>query len=253
MKLGAQLFSLRNFLKNPDGLRETMQKLKDMGYECVQLSGNAPMDANEIAKIVKDLDMPIVNTHSPLDRIINDTENLINEHKKFGCYEIGLGYLTPEQRETKAGLDKLLVSLEEPVRKIEAAGLHFAYHNHDFEFAKLPDSDKIIYDILLEKCPNWKFIVDTYWMEFAGVDVIDYLNRIGAERLENVHFKDMGTDEKRSICACGDGTLDFAKIYETCKDLGVKTVLVEQDNAVDFADPFGEMEKSFKHLRPIIK
>ena len=44
-----------------------------------------------------------------------------------------------------------------------------------------------------------------------------------------------------------------AKIYETCKELGVKTVLVEQDNAVNFPDPFAEMEKSFKHLRPIIK
>lgn len=253
MKLGAQLFSLRNYLKDPAGLRDTMKKLKEMGYECVQLSGAAPMSAEDISSIVKDLNMPIVNTHSPLDRIINDTENLINEHKMFGCNEIGLGYLTPEQRSSKAALEELLASLEEPVEKIEAAGLHFAYHNHDFEFAKLPDSDKVIYDILLEKCPNWKFIVDTYWMEFAGVDVIDYLNRIGSERLENVHFKDMATDEKRSICACGDGILNFEKIYDTCKDLGVKTVLVEQDNAVDFADPFGEMEKSFKHLRPIIK
>ena len=64
---------------------------------------------------------------------------------------------------------------------------------------------------------------------------------------------DMAADEKRSICPCGSGTLDFKAIYEVCKQIGVKNVLVEQDNAAKTPDPLGEMQKSFAHLRPIIK
>jgi hypothetical protein len=46
--------------------------------------------------------------------------------------------------------------------------------------------------------------------------------------------------------------LDFKAIYEACREVGVQNVLVEQDNAVKMDDPFGEMETSFRHLRPII-
>jgi hypothetical protein len=59
--------------------------------------------------------------------------------------------------------------------------------------------------------------------------------------------------EERSICACGKGRLDFAEITKVCEKLGVVNVLVEQDNAVNMDDPFGEMAFSFSHLRPIIK
>ena len=54
--------------------------------------------------------------------------------------------------------------------------------------------------------------------------------------------------------ACGTGVLDFVAITEAClKNGGVKNVLIEQDNAVKFEDPFGQMEIGFKNLRPIIK
>ena len=38
MKLGAQLFSLRDFIKTPEDIRTTFQKIKAMGFENVQFS-----------------------------------------------------------------------------------------------------------------------------------------------------------------------------------------------------------------------
>ena len=106
---------------------------------------------------------------------------------------------------------------------------------------------------LIEEFPELNFILDTYWVEFAGHSAIEYIQKIGGNRLTNIHFKDMANDEKRSICPCGEGTLDFKAIYEACKQVGVENVLVEQDNAANRPDPLGEMQKSFAHLRPIIK
>lgn len=252
MKLGAQLYSVRTFTQTPEDLLATFRKIKAIGYENVQLSGAGPIAAETVRDISLETELPVVCTHSPLERILHDTDALIREHRVFGCPVIGLGSMPKEFHGSVEGLDKFLTDLAEPVKKIRHAGLHFAYHNHAFEFATLPNTKATVYDMMLERCPDWHFIMDTYWVEFAGYSATDYIAKIGTDRLVNIHFKDMAKNEERSICACGNGVLDFEKIYAVCKKIGVQNVLVEQDNAVKAPDAFAEMETSFRHLRPIV-
>ncbi len=96
MKLGVQLFSLRHATQTPDGIRETFHRVKKMGYEVVQVSGVPFSDMSHVtpsylAEISAEFGLPITCTHSALDRIINDTDKLIAEHKLFGCPVIGIG------------------------------------------------------------------------------------------------------------------------------------------------------------------
>jgi sugar phosphate isomerase/epimerase len=253
MKLGAQLYSVRNLMQTPADIRATFEKLAAMGYENVQLSGAGKIDPNKLKSIVCDTGMKIVCTHVPYTDLVNDTDRLIREHLIFGSPVIGLGYLPRELRGTTENVEQFFREIAEPVKKIQSAGLTFAYHNHEFEFDKIADADTDLYSLMLERYPDWNFILDTYWVEFAGHSAIEYIQKIGGNRLTNIHFKDMANNEKRSICPCGSGTLDFKAIYEACKQVGVENVLVEQDNAANTPDPLGEMQKSFAHLRPIIK
>ncbi len=252
MKLGAQLYSVRTFTQTPEGLRNTFYKLKEIGYENVQLSGEGPIAPEAMREIIEETRLPIVCTHSPYDRIVGDTDALIAEHKIIGCPVIGLGYMPVELHGGTEGLKKLLADLAEPVKKIRAAGMNFAYHNHEFEFAALPNTDKTVYDMMLELCPDWHFIMDTYWVEYAGRSAIEYISKIGAGRLVNIHFKDMAKNEERSICPCGMGVLDFEKIFAACQKNGVQNILVEQDNAVKSPDAFADMATSYRHLHPIV-
>lgn len=260
MKLGAQLYSLRTFMQNPEDIRSTFLHVKEIGYENVQLSGAAPTPAETLKQISEETGMKIVCTHNPFDRIVNDTDALIAEHKTFGCPVIGVGSMPIPYRETLAGLNEFFRVMEEPVKKIEAAGLHFAYHNHSFEFKPFSDSEGCAYDVMLETKPTWHFIMDTCWVVYAGKSIEEYLRKAGADRLWNVHFKDFANDAPGTqfdqagckICPCGTGYLDFKPIVAVCEEIGVKHVLVEQDNAVTFPDPFGQMEESFRNLRPLI-
>ncbi len=253
MKLGAQLFSLRTFLQNGEDLKETFQKVKAMGYENVQLSGAAQLPPEVIREASLESGLPIVCTHVPYKRLLEEPEALIREHKIYGCPVVGLGMMpTPLQR-TREGLETMLKEVEGPVAKILDAGLGFAYHNHAFEFDTLDDGTENPYDEMLERLPDWQMILDVYWVKYAGKDAAEYIRRLGGKRLVNVHFKDMAKDENRSICSCGAGVTDFASLYEACREVGVQNVLVEQDNAPSFPDPFEEMVSSFRHLRPIIK
>lgn len=253
MKLGAQLYSLRTACQTPEDLKKTILKCKEMGYQNVQFSGIPNLGADVWAKISEETGMEIVCTHSPFDRVVNDTDALIAEHKIFGCPVIGIGSMPNEYRGTLAAFDNLLAVLEEPVKKIEAAGLHFAYHNHAFEFDKLADADTCLMELLIERCPNWFMILDTGWVNFAGKNAAEYIERIGGRRLQCIHFKEFKTNDATTICPCGEGFSDFAAIIAACEKVGVQNALVEQDNAPEKEDPFGEMERSAKYLLPMIK
>ncbi len=252
MKLGAQLYSLRHATKTPEDLKATILKCKEMGYENVQFSGVPNMGAEVWAQISKETGMDIVCTHSDFNRIVNDTEAIIAEHKIFSCPVIGIGSMPPEYRGSKENLERFFAIMEEPVKKIEAAGLRFGYHNHAFEFDKFTDAEGCAMDEMIERCPTWCFIADTGWIKYAGQDQIAVLERIGGDRLECIHFKEFQDNVHfvDAICACGEGFSDFESLTAACKRLGVQNVLVEQDNACDKADPFGEMKRSAEHLLP---
>ena len=42
MKIGAQLFTVRDFTKTLDDFAETLKKIADIGYTTVQVSGTCP-------------------------------------------------------------------------------------------------------------------------------------------------------------------------------------------------------------------
>ena len=183
-------------------------------------------------------------------RILNETEALIEEHKAFGCNQIGIGWIDPKTFDTVEKARDVVNMLKAPAKKIMDAGLTLAYHNHAAEFDDIGGT--CFYDILIEEFPEMHFILDTYWVTYAGKDPIEYIKRIGGARMENMHFKDMATEGQGKICACGNGILDFAKIYDAANSVGVQNVLVEEDNAQDeYGDAFKEMSISYNSLKSL--
>ena len=246
MKLGAQFYSLRDNTTTPEALYEAFKAIKDIGYEAVQMSAICDIDATLLKSYSDELALPITCTHSPFDRIVNDTDNLIKEHLIYGCPTIGLGYMPNEYHEGRGVYDFIEI-LREPIRKIKAAGLNFAYHNHAFEFKSV--EGKLMFDILIDELPELDFILDTYWVKYAGYDYLEYIKRLGKDRLKNVHFKDMKTEPNGDICPCGEGIIDFAPVVKLCDELGIANALVEQDNAPDSGDSIGQMAISYNNLK----
>ena len=249
MKLGAQFFSIRTKTTTPEALKASFKAMKEVGYENAQMSAICKMDPYVLKSYVDEYDLPVVCTHSPADRIINDTEALIEEHKIYGCPVIGLGAMDKEYRGSLDGMKKFLSDIEVPVKKIRDAGLYFSYHNHAFEFET--HDGVLLYDYMIENCPEMTFILDTYWVKYGGYNYLEYIKKLGKERITNVHFKDMKEEPKGSICPCGEGVIDFKSIIELCDSLGIESALVEQDNAPTFGDPWDQMAISFKNIKPL--
>ncbi len=248
MKLGAQFYSIRDNTTTPEDLYKTFEAIKKIGYDVVQMSAICQIEPELLKSYSEEFDLPITCTHSPYDRIVNDTDNLIREHQIYDCPTIGLGMMPRDFIEGKR-VYEFIDSIKEPLKKIKAAGLNFAYHNHAFEFEKV--DDKLIFDILIDELPELDFILDTYWVKYAGYDYLDYIKRLGSERIKNVHFKDMESEPQGAICACGNGVIDFAPVIRLCDELGIVNALIEQDNAPDSGDSIGQMEIGYKNLKPL--
>ena len=91
MKIGAQLFSVCDKCKTEEGIRETFKKMRDIGYESVQLSG-FKYDPDKIVEYKNEFNMHVGLTHTDIPTLLNDVDTLIANHKKMGVEVIGLGY-----------------------------------------------------------------------------------------------------------------------------------------------------------------
>ncbi|MBQ6823502.1 MAG: sugar phosphate isomerase/epimerase [Clostridia bacterium] len=251
MKIGAQMFTIREFCKTPEGTIESLEKLADIGYRYVQYSGCGPMDKKLLRNTCDRLGIQIVITHSPYERILDDIDRLIEEHDILGCDYIGLGSMPSYARNELAGLDAFLKVMERPIEKILASGKRFGYHNHAFEFKKM--KDKLIFDRLLEHYPSDRLgiILDTYWVQQGGGDIYQWIDKTNG-RLYCVHLKDQGVgdDNKATMKPIGEGNLNFPAILPAFEKAGAEYAFVEQDKCYD-EDPFECLARSFNYLKSI--
>ncbi len=247
------MFSVCDRVKTPDKLTDTLLKLKSMGYENAQFSGIPDMPAEVWAEISKTTGMEIVCTHNDFDRIVNDTDSLIAEHRQYNCSVIGLGSMPSQYIGTFEGVLEFIKVMEEPVKKIKAAGMSFSYHNHWWEFEPFKDAEGCAMDVMIERCADWLFLIDVAWVEYAGRSAVEYMQKVGKARLRNIHlkdFKEKGVYE--SVCPCGKGIVPMPEIIKLCEAMGVENALVEQDNASATENSLAEMQCSYDYLRPLI-
>ena len=85
MKTGAQLYTVRLFTQTVPDFQETMRRVAEIGYRTVQLSAIGGAVTPQIARETADeTGLEIVLTHSDLNRILTDTEQLIRDHETMG-------------------------------------------------------------------------------------------------------------------------------------------------------------------------
>lgn len=248
--LGLNLFSIRNYLDTEEKFTDVLARLKEMGYTYVQFSG-APFDAPMIKRATEKTGVQVVLTHVPMDRILNDTEALMDEHESFGCKNIGLGAMPGDAIREYDKAVKTIAALNEAGEKMAKRGFKLFYHNHSIEFIR--HGDKTVMDMLAD-APYINFTLDTYWVQYAGASVVDTIKKLKG-RIECIHLKDYtievqedGWTVKPHYCPIGDGNIDFDSVIKVARECGTKYFLVEQDNAALMPDTLGQVERSVKYV-----
>lgn len=225
MKFGIQLFSFRKYLKDEAGYEEVFKRSHEMGAQVVQLSGGKSVSAEFIKSLEEKYDLPVCITHDSFPRLENDLQGLVEEHKIIGCNGLGIGMMPKKFRTGKReDLDKFVSFLNETAEKLDEYGMTISYHNHWFEFDKI--DGQTVFDYLIENTdPRVGFILDTYWVRFAGYDVEEYLAKLNG-RINTLHLKDY---KNKIFRAVGKGELDFRSILDCAERNGVQNAVAELD------------------------
>jgi len=246
LKLGAQLYTVRQYTQNEKDFAETIKKIADIGYKYVQVSGiGGGISPEFIRKFTDDNNIKVVLTHTSPERIKNETEKVIEEHEIFKCGGIGVGGMFGVER-SEDGYKQFAENFASAVEKIKAAKKVFLYHNHDFEFIKYGGKTGI--DILLENTDRdgFKLTFDTYWAQFAEVDPAGFIEKY-KDRIFVTHLKDMAViNNKPEMTEVLTGIMDFNKILEVSENHDILWHFVEQDEVR--MDAFDSMKVSFDNL-----
>ncbi len=248
IKLGVQLFTLRDKCKNAHDFEETLKFLDGIGCNVIQISAIGDIDPKVVAELVDKYKMDVCVTHKPYDRMKNDLDALIYEHDLINCKNIGIGAMPGNVHESAEGVTGFIVKCNEIAAKMKAKGKQFCYHNHAIEFEVY--DGKRTFERLIEEAPDLHFIPDTYWMQVGGVTPADYIRKLKG-RAEVCHFKDMRiVNNQQRFAECGTGNIDFDACYQACKDIGIEYIVIEQDNCYDL-DPYKSVEIGFAGLKRI--
>src|SRR5256884_8854180 len=158
-----------------------------------------------------------------------------------------IAWIPPEQRRTLDDYKRAAERLNRAATEAKAAGLQFAYHNHDFEFQPL--DGKLPYDVLLgETDPQLvQLEVDLYWITKGGQDPLAYFARWPG-RFPMVHVKDSAGPPDHRMMAVGAGKIDFKKIFAQSDQARMQDYFVEHDEP---ADAFASIRAGWQYLQPL--
>lgn len=247
-RIGAQYFTLRDFIKTQDDFENTCRRVSEMGYKIVQISGTG-LEAAEMKPVLDKYNLKVVTTHKGFQDFVERLEYVIDYNKTLGCKICGVGSMPEEYYSSEEGVTRFIQQANEVAKRLGEEGLCFGYHNHSFEFAKY--NGKTIMERLIEETDpeNFCFIADTYWYQMGGVNPVEMIRKLKG-RIPSIHFKDftIHTDDWQvpAMAEVGQGNLDWDAIIEACEETGVEWVLVEQD--ICEREPFESLKMSYDYL-----
>ena len=268
LPIGIQLYTVgKPMNEDPAG---TLKQLHAIGYREVESAGMLKVTAKELRAMMDDAGLKCPSAH--LQLAATDLGPAFEEAHTYGAHFAVSSILrefSPEfmkaARASMAGgkgqmpglaplgedgFKKTAAKMNEVGVKAKAAGLQYAYHNHNFEFEKMADGSPG-YDILVKETdPELvKFEIDCGWMKAAGYDPVHYMETYPG-RVRMLHIKDfkplahpttdlMGAGRPQGA-DLGKGFVDYGPIFAAGKRAGIEHIFDEQETPF----PISQMESA---------
>lgn len=244
-----QLYSVRDYAERD--LKSSLQKIREIGYEGVELAGLYGHTPIEIKEMLDEVGLTPISAHVPLDDMLADAHKVIAEYAQIGCSYIAIPYLSEERRPGTDGFEQTIRDIEMLSTIAQQHGIHMLYHNHDYEFETI-DGEYAL-DIIYQSIPSelLQTQIDTCWVHVAGEDPAEYIRKY-ADRTPVVQLKDFVFNDKQEpveseelieseadtesqnhdtigFRPLGNGVQNFPAILTAAEEAGAKWLIVEQD------------------------
>ena len=233
MNWSFQLYSARKFGPWSDVLETVSQA----GYTQVEGFGGLYDDPPGLRALLDRNGLSMPTGHFSLDLLEQDFAAARRIAGTLGIGTLVCPYLVPEKRPAnEAGWRDFATRLAAVGESCREAGLRFAWHNHDFEFAPTADG-ALPMRIILDTAPGIGWEMDVAWIARGGGDPLSWIDERAA-RIVAVHVKDIapaGTaDSEDGWADVGHGMLPWPAIMRALREKTPASVFVmEHDNPAD--------------------
>lgn len=261
---------------------ESMGKLTDLGYHCIEIS-QVPMTAENVGafrRSIDELGMKVSSCSAavapmfpgvPGEYLCNpdDYKKIVADCKALDCDMLRIGMLPMTCMGSYQKAVDFAKQANEYAHRLKAEGIDLYYHNHHVEFTRY--DGKLLLDIIRDTAPDIGFELDVHWIHRGGMDPVKIINDY-AGRIRLLHLKDYrigempmpegGLDMSNpegvrkfmshftsivQFAEVGEGTIDMPACIQAGLAGGSEYFLVEQDDCYG-RDPFESLAISHDNL-----
>ncbi|WP_170606326.1 sugar phosphate isomerase/epimerase family protein [Ruegeria arenilitoris] len=225
-----QLYSSRDW-----DAEETFSMLAELGITEVEGFGPYFEDPSRTAVMLEANNLKMPTAHFSLDFVENNPERAVETAKALGIQVVVIPFLASSDRPTTAaGWKSFSERLAKASEPIVAAGLQFAWHNHEFELS--PVEGVMPLDLIAAASEDIGIELDLAWVKVAGQDPVQWLERLSG-KIVAVHVKDVAPQgenkDEDGWSDVGHGILDWAAIKRAMDTAGVERYIIEHDKPSD--------------------
>jgi sugar phosphate isomerase/epimerase len=278
--IGLQLYTVADTART--ALEATMIRVAAIGYESLELAGYHGHTPTQLRAAADKAGLKLTSIHVGADSrpgepsLNGDIPKLAAELHGLGVTDVVMPmFAMPTRFDGPAQGEGRLAYLERVTTQITASdwqqtaaqlntwgsafrkeGLRFGYHNHNPEFAPLPDG-KTGFDILLQEtdAESVKIEMDIGWVAAAGVDPVALLHK-HRRRVTQLHVKDIRATTRTNYALAqdptevGNGRIDWPALLKAADRAGIKRYYVEQEPPFP-GDRFDSIDRSLKYLKSL--
>jgi sugar phosphate isomerase/epimerase len=246
--VGLELYSVRGELAKD--LPNTLKTVAGMGYQVVEFYSPyfkwKPPYAKEVRNQLDDVGLRCYSTHNGFESFSSD-ENL--SHAIELNQILGARYVILASAPGPKGVDGwkgLCEKLSAAVEKLAPHGLGSGYHNHQAEWAKLENGQRIMELIAANTPKEFVLQLDVGTCEEAGNDPVEWV-KANPGRIKVMHMKEWAPgkgDEKGYRVLFGEGVTKWKELVAAAESVGgIEYFLIEQEGS-----RFSEFETAQKCL-----
>jgi sugar phosphate isomerase/epimerase len=219
-----QLFSVRKQCEAD--LAGTLARVKEIGFEGVELAGNYGHTAAEFRRLLDDHALICCGAHIPLPGLqAPNYQPTVDFLHGVGTRKAIVPGIPSSSTQDLTGWRGAATTLLDMEGRLRSDGLEIGYHNHAVEFRVLDGARPL--DIFLRSAPGVFFELDLGGAGYGGANPVEVLETY-RKRVKMIHVKDYTAT--RPDLPIGSGSMDWPDLLREAQTAAVEWYVIEHDS-----------------------
>ncbi len=239
--LGLQLYSLRHQIRrrNAQTVQAALAYTKQAGYPEIEAPELYGLTSSEFRRLLDQTGLPCHSMMATYEQYESDLDGVIRDAHTLGATHVVNAWIPHSGPFTIDLCKKASANYNQWGKKLRAAGLRFAHHNHDYEFQ--PYRGAPLYEVMLKDTdPEYvDFEMDVFWVVAGGLNPVTLMRR-HPTRIRLLHLKDMRKGPPVHDYAVtipvnwdvplGTGRVNWPAVLGESEKIGVRRYFVEDES-----------------------